>query len=162
VTLSKDTLAGELETMTPTDSEAVGIARFVSAFSEYFEESTVGGAECVSVALAGARSAMASAMTGVAGADSALAIQAGVTAWWGAVSSSAVSIWITVPPLASVTPPPTVASVQTAVLAAGQSNIAGKKSLEDSAESIAVALHTNNQGALAVNTAVPPVSIPIL
>ena len=159
---SQDTLAQELQKMVPVDNEPAGINNFAEAWEEYFSESTVAGATVVPGTLAAAPTALKTAMGGVANVDSAKAIADGIDAFWGVVETSAATIWITVPPLASATKPPTLGAIEAAVAAAGTANIAAKLSLEDSADAIATAIHPNNLGGLAKNTAVPPVDIPIL
>jgi len=160
--MSQSTLSTELQNMVPVDNEPAGIDNFAAAWEEYFSESTVAGSTVTPGSLAGATAALKGAMTGVANVDSAKAIADGIEAFWGVVEVSAATIWITVPPLASATAPPSLSEIEEAVAAAGTANITGELNLEDSADAIATAIHPNNLGGLAKNTAVPPVDIPIL
>lgn len=159
--LSKDTLATELEKMVNVDTEAEGNANFATAFENYFLEATCGGKSVEDDSLAACTTALKGVMTGsqFAGAAS---MAAGITAFWGVVATAAASIWIPAPPLASATPPTGLSGLAAAISAAGLANIADDKNKEDSCAAMAAAIHPLMLGGFGVNTATPPVSIPIL
>ena len=160
MTLSADTLATELEALDPTDTEPVAIDRLSAAFDNYFNESTCGGASLTGDTTP-AIEAMALALVGMnAPGQGFVKLQAGVIAYWGALSAIAATLWITVPPLVSTTPPPTLSGIAAALLAVGNANTAAALSKEDSCAAIAASLHTFNLGGFGV-TAVPS-SIPII
>lgn len=160
--MNVNTLATELQVMAPVASEAEGISNFANAWANYFMEATVLGTKILSVTLLeSAKSAMKSAMTGVSSSGFA-SITAGITAFWGVVATSAAVIWVMAPPLASATPPPGLASLTTSMQAKGDENITNEASLVEAMDNLAQGIHPLNLGGIAVNTAVPPVGIPIL
>ena len=159
--MSKDILAAELEAMTPVDNEPDTISNFATAWTNYFFESEVAEVSPLEIALLdSSKAAMESAMVGLSQAGPA-SIGAGIVAFWGVVATSAATIWVTVPPLASAAPPPNLATIPAVIAPIGLANTAAKKSLEDSVAAIAAAIHPINLGGLATNTAVPPVALPI-
>ena len=147
-----------LQHLIPADTEQEGIDAFANAYADYMYESTVGGIP-VTGSFAAAVAAMKAAMVGVND-NGPSGLQAGLIAFWGALSGIAATVWITVPPLVSVTPPPTIASVAGSIAAVGTANIASGLSLEASCDAMAGVIHAASQGGLAVDSI--PLSLPIL
>jgi hypothetical protein len=143
------TLASELESMTPESNENVVIDRFASAWETYFYDASVGGIPANGGTLAGATSAMKSAMVGITQPNAgSISIQNGIIAFWGVVASSAASIWTTVPPCTGATPPPSLATISSVLDGVFASNVASKLSLADACSAIASSLHTLNLGGI--------------
>jgi hypothetical protein len=162
MSLSQSKLATELESMTPTMDTDDSADNFVGAWEQYFLDSTVGGATVEDGTISPALESMRAAFIASIEAGPA-AIGNSIAAFWTALSGIAATVWITAPVLASVTPPPNLASITAACAAAGTANIAGSLSLVDSCESMAEAIHINNIGGIAIDTTAPtPASIPVL
>lgn len=156
------TLTDNLKSMAPVGTEAEGISNFATAFDSYFRLSTVKGITC-SGSTAACKSALQAALTGISSGGGSAKITAGITAYWTAACAAAVTIWVIVPPIAIMTPPPGLAGLTAAIEAAAQANISGGLSLDDSAASIAAAIHPLMLGALATDMTVPvPVVLPVL
>lgn len=160
--LDKDTLASNLESMTPVGTEAKGNANFADAFTDYFYGAEVKAVPVVDGTLAGANSAMKAAMVGINSGGGWGSLVAGISAFWSFLSANAVIVWVVVPPIASITPPPGISTLAAALAVTGQANIAGQKSLSDSVAAIAADIHAATLGGLAVDTTAPtPISNPI-
>lgn len=159
--LSQATLASEMEAMVPVETEAEGIDNFATAFETYFYDASVLAVTPTPGSLAGATTAMKSAMVGVSAAG-ASAIQAGIVAFWGVVAVSAASIWTLAPPLTLSTPPPGLAGIAAALQPVFVSNTASELDLEDACAAIAAALHPTQLGGTATQTGAPPLVHPIL
>jgi hypothetical protein len=145
------TLASELENMTPESDENVVIDRFASAWETYFYDASVGGIPANGGTLAGATSAMKSAMIGITQPNAgSISIQNGIIAFWGVVASSAASIWTTVPPCTGATPPPNLATISSTLDGVFASNVASELSLADACNAIAGALHALNLGGICI------------
>jgi hypothetical protein len=149
------TLASELENMTPESDENVVIDRFASAWETYFYDASVGGIPANGGTLAGATSAMKSAMVGITQPNAgSISIQNGIIAFWGIVASSA-------PPCTGATPPPSLATISSVLDGVFASNVASKLSLADACSAIASSLHTLNLGGICA-IPLPGVPTPIL
>ena len=159
--LVSNTLASELESMVAVDTEAEGINNFSAAFENYFYDSTCGGVTATPGTLTAASTALKAAMVGVNSAGAAK-IAAGIVAFWAVVGASAPTIWVILPPLVSATPPPGLGGLSAAIAAAGAANIAAEASLEQSAATMATAIHTIMLGGLGVATIPPGRTLPIL
>lgn len=154
------TLANGLKLMTPTTDENVAINRFASAWENYFYGAAVGGIAATPGTLSAATTALKAAMIGLKTLG-ATAIQSGIVAFWGVVATAAPSIWITVPPCTGATPPPTLATIASALTTVFASNKAAQLNLDAAATAIATSLHTKNLGGICV-IPTPGVSTPIL
>lgn len=165
--LLTNTLAGGLENMTPTGDEPSAIAAFSNAWSTYFAGASVSGVPAVPGSFNPGITAMRSAMVGFSAQDAGAAgIQAGITAFWGAIATLASTIWV-VPAvaLAAVTPPPGLSVIAGDLLTLFAQNLAAKLSLHDAATAIALKLHTDGgTGAFAtgVSASGAPVSLPVV
>ena len=165
--LLPNTLASGLESMTPTGEEQPAIAAFANAWSTYFAGASASGVPAVPGSFEPGIAAMQTAMVGFsapfAGAPG---IQAGITAFWGAIATLASAIWV-VPAvvLAAVTPPPGLGVIATDLLALFPLNLNANLSLHDAATAIAAKLHTDGgMGAFAtgVSATGAPVSLPVV
>ena len=101
--MSKETLASELEVMVPVDTALEGIQNFCDAWTNYFYDAEVlitptEGIPANDNSLSAAKSAMESAMVANIATGAFFAIQSGVIAFWGVISTSAGVIWTAVPP----------------------------------------------------------------
>ena len=168
--LSLSTLTDELVAMPETDDELVAAVNLSTAWHNYFIGATVLGVPAIPAVLTPARLAMQSVLladppkpgisTPGAGA---VVFTAALAAYWGTVSGLAAATWVLVPPLASVVPPPGLAAIQGLLVPIFVTNTAGSLSKPDACALIAACLHvTVGLTGLAVNTAGPPVSFPIL
>lgn len=160
--LSASTLSTELQAMGPVDNEADGINNFATAFDNYFQGASVNGTPVAGGATSAAKSAMISAMSG-AGAPNAgaLAIQTGITAYWGVIIPAAIATWPSTPPVITATPPPTLATIAAALTPVFAANTSGSLSLADSADAIAQALHPTQLGGIAICGPPPPGGAPV-
>lgn len=118
---------------------------FSSAWTSYFEGGALNGIPQNPKVLEGAKSAMKGAMTGIIQADKgAIAIQAGLVAFWGTIVASAVTIWTTSPNTISVVVPPTTLSGLAKILKDTFDSNTSKKLLKnDALKNIADTLHKN-------------------
>lgn len=159
--LNQDTLATELEAMVPSEDESAAISNLANAFHNYFLESSVLGIPATPTPLEAAKTAMEGALTGLSSTSS-LAIQTGITAYWGAVTPIAPTVWVTVPPIVSATPPPGLTGISAALDAVFPANTTGELNLADASAAIAAAIHPTQLGGIAVITPPPPTTAPIL
>jgi len=166
--LNPNTLASGLESMTPTADEPSAIAAFANAWSTYFAGATASGAPAVPGSFTPGIAAMRAAMVGFSAPNAgAPGIQAGITAFWGAIATLASVIWVLAPAvvLAAVTPPPGLGAIAADLLTLFPQNLAANLSLHDAATAIAAKLHTDGgTGALATGASASgvPVSLPVL
>jgi hypothetical protein len=150
------TLGAALASMTPVDNEAQAVQSFVDAWDTYFSLSGVMGVPTNPGSLQGALSAMQGAMTGMsADGAGAASIQAGITAFWGVVATSSPTIWTTVPPNTSATPPPGLGGIAAAVSAVFTANVQGKLSLAAAASALANAVHPTQLGGICILPTAP-------
>jgi hypothetical protein len=158
--LLQNTLASELEAMALVDTEAEGIDNFANAFETYFYDATVTGLSINPLSLTNSTNALKGAMTGISsgGADS--LIQAAITAFWTQMAIDFALIWTTIPPLISITPPPTLSAIGGTLTGVFESNKENDLSLQDAAATIAGAIHPNQLGGLAVLGPPPPGGVP--
>lgn len=160
--LSQDTLAAELQALTPTDSEAVGIDRFTAAYKAYFAEATVDGIAVTVPALAAAETAMKAALAGISGGGGAAKIQASIVAWWTAVNTSAGAIWTGhSPPVLGVTPPAGLTTLAAALEPVFAANVASKAEIEAATDAIATTMHAAHTGGVAA-VGPPSATFPIV
>ncbi len=165
--LVQNTLASGLANMAPTSVEATAIQNFADAWDTYFQGASVAGVPCTGGSTSAAKSAMIGAMTGLS-VTGAVAMQAGITAYWGVIAPAAVSVW-TVPPntTVSATPPPTLGAISAALTPVFASNAADPtKTIAQATAAIAAVLHANGGiGGICILQPpgpVPPVPTPIL
>jgi hypothetical protein len=136
------TLGTELQNLSPVDNEAQAVQTLATAWHNYFKGSSVAGIPALEASLLAAKNAMVGALSGMSQANQAAAkLAAGITAYWGAVIPAAASIWVTVPPIMSATPPPGLAGVAATVSGIFSANTFGKLNLAASATALANALH---------------------
>ena len=142
MSLSAGTLSVQLQTMTPTADESSAIEAFTNAWAMYFAAADAGGVPYDAGPTPA--SAMAAAMIGLSTAGQAAAkIQAGVVAWWGALSASPGTYF---EDATSITAPASLANIASALSGVFAANLAGNLSLADASTAVANALHTNNLG----------------
>jgi hypothetical protein len=140
-----------MEAMAPTDQEPTAIQNFADAWETYFKDASVMGAPTVPGSLAGAKSAMIGAMTGLSTAGAA-AISAGITAFWGVVAGASASIW---PGTLAAIPAPGIGGVAAAITPVFAANTAGKLEIGPAMQAIAAAIHPTQLGGIA-NFPPPP------
>jgi hypothetical protein len=168
VTLLATTLATELETLTPTGSEATAISRLVDAWEVYWGGATVNGIAATPGSFSAGLSAMAGALVGLSAPNAGAAkIAAGVSAFWSAVAPLATAIWITAPIVLvpPIVPPPTLGALSAALSAVFASNTSSGLTLAQACQQIASVMHTNGGiGALVPGSVppTPPAPLPIL
>lgn len=155
--MSTSTLATQLQSLTPTTAnETTVIAAFVAAWVAYFSASAAGAVAYVHSAAHDA--AMKAAMTGLSAPNGgAIAIQAGIVAWWGSVVSTFAA---TYPSATAVAPPPTISTIAASLAPVLVANTAGSSSLAASCTAIAGVIHPLNLGGIA--TLPPAVPTPII
>lgn len=156
-------LANELAALEPVGTEVEAINNFATAFENYFYDATVMAVPAVPLTLLPATNALKAAMVGMSQTGS-LAIQNGITAFWGVVATTGVLIWPTVvPPIVSVAPPPGLAGISAALNAVFPVNMSTNADLVTASTNIANALHPIQLGGLAALTPPPPgVTQPVL
>lgn len=188
--MSADTLAAKLKEIPNTEDEAEVTEGWKEAFDFYFAESEVktvsplvipgdpGDPEAeppipptprstpYDAALAQLKSAMVGISTTGPATQGATKIHTAITAFWTALAPIVSTVWVVVPPLASlVTPPPGLLAgpAYIAALAAiFTANQVGALSASDCYDAIATHVHTNNLQAQVVDTTAPtPVVLPI-
>lgn len=136
--LSPTTLASELDaSVQNTTSEAAARDAWASAWTAYFYGALAGGVPVAPGSLAGAELAMSSSMAGLSTAGG-VAMQNGLTAFWGAVVVSAPAVF---PTALLVTPPPGLAAVAAALAAVFSANTATAAPREAALLAIAGTLH---------------------
>ena len=138
-------LASAMEAMTPTDQEAIAIQNFAGAWETYFKDAATMGVPTTPGSLAGAKSAMIGAMSGLSTAG-ATAILAGITAFWGVVAGASASIW---PGTLSAVPPPGLAGIPAALVPVFAANTAGNLAIDPAMQAIAGAIHPTQLGGIA-------------
>lgn len=135
--LSASTLKSQIEAMANTAEEVTACANWASGFNEYFKGAGCNGAPVAPAALVAAKAAMQGALVGMSGpGQGSVKLQAAIIAYWGALIPAVA--W---PPATVITPPPGLAGLAPALVAAFLSNTTGKKSKADSAQAIATAIH---------------------
>lgn len=166
--LVQSTLSSQLTSnMVPVESEAEGIQNFVNSWEAYFTGASVSGVPIQPAALAAAKAAMQGSMTGVGNEDQAAAIiTSALGQFWSTLQGLAATAWV-VPPntVASLTPPPTLSSLQTLLQQVFDNNVQSELEASDCCNAIATVLHANaGIGAIALVTppSGPPVPTPIL
>lgn len=160
MTLLSTTLTSGLESMEPTDDETTAIDNFASAWEDYFSDASVAGVVTTPGTLTAAVTALKGGMTGVSNGDAATLIQSAITTFWAVVGGSAATIWVTAPPVLSVTPPPGLTGIAAALTAVFAANTSGELDLAACADAVAAALHTTQTGGIAAQGP-PPTSGPI-
>lgn len=182
--MSADTLASELEALDPVADEAPVIENLRNAWDLYFAESTVKGISPIvtpydpgppevprstpyDVALDAFAGALTGISTGTTAVQGATYLVNAMVAFWGALAPLVPTVWVTVPPLATLTTiptgllaPPTVIAALAPVFTA---NTVAALSKPDCMSAIAAILHANNTGATVTDTTVPtPLILPVL
>lgn len=157
--LVANTLAGELENLTPTDTEASAISAFVDAWEVYWGGASVNGVSATPASFAAGLSAMAGALVGMSAAGAGAAkLASGVSAFWSAVAPLATAIWITAPIVLvpPVVPPAGLPGLAATLASTFASNAAGQLNLSVAAQQIAAALHASGGAGALVPGSVPP------
>ncbi len=157
--MSPSNLAASMEFMTPTDQENLAINAFADAWESFFSQAQCGPIPIVPIALAAPKSAMIAAMTGlsVAGAAS---ILSGITAWWTICVANAAVLF---PTALLITPPPGLAALTPALIAAFTANTLGKLELGPACDVLAAILYsTGGLGGMAIIPTPTPTPTPIL
>jgi len=153
--------------MAPTSVKATAIQNFADAWDTYFQGASVAGVPANAGALGAAKSAMIGAMTGLS-LTGAVAMQAGITAYWGGVATAFAAIWVMPPNVVSAaTPPPTLGTLASLLTPVFASNSADPtKTIAQATAAIAAVLHASGGlGGIAVvqpPLPAPPVPTPIL
>lgn len=166
--LVQATLKSGLEAMSATDSEATSIQRFVDAWDDYWAGASVAGVPANAGTYSAGLSAMQGAMSGMSTSGAGAAkIQAGITAFWGAIAQSPTTIWTTAPItlVPPITPPPGLSGIAAALTSTFATNTSGSLSLSDSAAAVAAVLHSAGGFGAVVSGSVipaPPAPIPIM
>ncbi len=160
--LSSSTLGSELAKMTPVETEVEAITNFTNAWEIYFKDASILGIPTTSGTLTPAITTMKVAMIGMS-ITGAAAIQSGIVQFWTTITPLAPTIWITVPTVASITPPTGLNGIAAALTSVFLANTTGGLSLIDSANAIAAVIHPLQLGGIAAITPPPPgVTAPIL
>lgn len=148
-------LAKELEAMVPTAAEPEAARNFATAWTNYFYDATATG-PAVPGSLEAAKGTMQANLSGMStpGAG-AVIITAAITAFWGVVAGSSASIW---PGTLSATPPPGLAAIAGALNSVFPSVTSGNMKIGQAMQMIALAIHPNNLGGIAV---LPPPAPPV-
>lgn len=158
--LVQNTLATELQNLVPVGTEAEGINNFAAAFETYFSGAVVSGIPVNPGSLAGATTALKAAMTG-ANSNAALAIQNGITAFWGVVVTAFATIWTTVPALILVTQPPNLGTLEASLNTTFASNISSGLEIGPATAAIAGVIHPTQLGGIATLGPPPPAGTPV-
>jgi len=155
--MSANRLATEMEKIEPTIVEIEAARILAKAFATYFYDAMAGGVPVVPGTLVAAEAAMLGALTGmsVPGAG-AVAIQSGITAFWGVVAASAAVVF---PTMISATPPPTLAAIAAAIMGVAPANVSGNLPEKQAMKVVAGVIHLNNLGGTAALLVGPPVPI---
>ncbi len=157
--LNPSTLSNQLKNMTPTDQETIAISRFADAYISFMSEAQCGPIPIVPIALQSApKAAMIAAMTGMSTAGAA-SIQAGITAFWGAMVPLAATLF---PSALVITPPPTLAGLSALLLPVFAANTTAKLDLDASCSAIATVIYTGSLGGMATIPTPTPTPTPIL
>jgi hypothetical protein len=145
--LSANTLATELEKMTPTADEAVAAERLAEALRIYFAGGTIRGSTPVDD-LSSAKSLAKNALTGMSDPGQGPAkIVAAVTAFWTDFGINGNTYW-PVPPdtIAAIVPSPALVGLLPIITATFLANVAAEKSLPDCAAAVAADIHNSSIG----------------
>ncbi len=166
--LSQSTLSSGIAAMSPTLTEADAIQSFVTAWDNYFAGSSVAGIAATPGSYAAGLAALQAGLTGLSTPNAgSTIIQAGLTAFWGAIAALPTAIWITAPIvlIPPIVPPVSLATLAPALDAVFLAATTGSLSLQDAADQIATVLHSSaGLGALVPGSIppVPPAPLPIL
>lgn len=160
-------MASGLSAMAPTMSEAAVIQAITSAWRSYFTLAAVGVTPAIPAAFEPGIAAMQGALVGIsapAPGVAALKLQAGVLAFWGAITALPTAIWVTAPIvlIPPIVPPPGIGGISAALSGVFSVNT---NTLISAANSIAGILHSNGGiGALVPGSVppAPPAPLPIL
>ena len=158
MTMAQATLKNELIAMNLYDTEADAITALTGAWKNYFTDAVTNALSIQSAVLNPAKSAMATAMTGLS-ITGAVAIQAGIIAWWGYLVSVATTAFTG---CTLITPPTTLTGIVSALTPVFVNNIVHSLSEANAYDAIATVLHTNNLGGLATIPPPPGTTYPIL
>jgi hypothetical protein len=158
-------LKDELAALELVNDEPTAITNLANAWHTYFLDAGP-GVPALPGTLEPAKTAMIGALAGlkVPGAG-AVALQAGITAYWGIVASSAASIWTLAPPIVAAIPPPTLAGLSVLLAATFVANIVPPPLPKpDAVLAIATVLHTTaGLGGMVALTPPPPgITVPIV
>lgn len=135
--LSSATLASELDAQVGNvATEAAARTAWAQAWNNYFGHASCGGT-ISGLALPAAKSAMASALTGMSS-SGASAIQAGIAAWWAALVPATAFAGATV-----ITPPATVSGIAAALASVFTTNNAPGVTKTQALANLAAVLHAN-------------------
>lgn len=142
MTMAAATLSNQLQAISGAD-EAAAITSWVLAWQTYFAASVSNGSNPF-IPNVGARNAMAAALAGfsVSG-QGPTKVQAGIVAWWGALSASPGTYYSGV---SSVTPPSGITNIAANLPAIFTSNKNGALSSSAACGTVAASIHTSNSG----------------
>ena len=143
-----DELIANLDNFT-TEPEAA--AAWADSFDTYFQSAMAGALPVAPLVTAGAKANMQSALSGMS-ADSAgsTSIVAGITAYWLALAATAATLFVAVPPATSITPPPGLSSLKSALDVNFLANSTGMVAKEAAITLIATTIHLTQVGGIAV------------
>jgi hypothetical protein len=154
VALTEATLAEALEGMVPAATEADAITALTNAYETYTLDAVSGASGAVGIEAAAvtvAKGVMASALGGMSATDAGKTkIPAAVAAFWGSIATQLAQAFVG--SVATVPPPHATLAADFATIALA--NVAGEKSLEDSAAALAGNWHT--AATTGGTTAIPP------
>jgi hypothetical protein len=142
--LSATQLATELQGLGLYDTESAAIAAWADAFANYFGDAQSNAVIIVPGAVTVAKAAMVSALTGLS-TDSGLALQTGITAFWGALVPAVA--W---PTTTAITPPTFLGTIKATLDPVFLANTNGALSKNASYTAIANALHPLQLGGTAL------------
>lgn len=150
-------LRDALLTVVPFNDEAGAIAAWTAAWVQYMGQAGA-GVPVNALALEGApAAAMRAALVGMSTQDAgANIIQAGITAFWGAMAASPIAYFAAA---TIITPPPSLGMIAENIRGIFETNTRGNLPQAEALMNLAVALHTSNQGGSATFAAPPPVPI---
>jgi len=154
--MSSATLKAELVALNLYEDEGDAIAGWSAAFKTYFLDAACNGIPVTPAALVPCEAAMKGAMIGLS-LTGAVAIQAGIVAFWGALIPA-----VAFPPAISLIPPPALAGISTALIPVFLASTTGKLGTDPAMEAISTVIHANNLGGTAAFIGPPPLVAPIL
>lgn len=142
------TLAAGLSGLSPTDKEAVAINTIATAYTNFMSTAMAGPIPIIPAGLQAAKTAMIGAMSGLSNQNNgAQSIANGVNAFWGVMAGAAAALF---PTATSLTPPPTVSLIATALPGVFASNVSGKLDLASCANTVAAVIASNSLGGIAI------------
>lgn len=151
--LLQSTLKSQIEAVGLKDTEAEAMLAWADVYATYFSGATANGVPANPGVIELAKAAMLGALTGL-GMTGAVALQTGITAFWGLVTPAMFAGSI------AAAPAPGLAGLSAALTAAFAANTAGQLEAGPAADTIATAIHVASLGGTA--TFPPSLVAPIL